>query len=577
MARWVLWLLCCMGALPAIAQYPAAPQISKDGTAVLIEDYASLPLSSLRLEGPYPAPFDPKGQLGKSNMLVSEPAAAPVAAARVFVVEQNGILYVLDKKTRAFTPYLDFGKIFARFNTDPNLGMGLVAMAFDPAYAKNGKFYTIHTENPARSEPVAPSNAAHPALDLSNHRTTPPVNVPAGETRYENIITEWRDTNIGNAAFEGTAREILRIGQNYARHPAGDLLFNPLAKPGGDDYGNLYITTGDGEAGERAGITHTIPQRLDALPGKILRITPDVSLRPKDMLSANGQYRVPSTGVNANPFVAVANARPEIFAYGLRNPHRISWDVPTNTLLVADIGNHSWEEVNIVTKGANYGWAAREGPELTFIGGPHGGRTGSQIDPPAPIPTPDALAVAGLDKPVTPLYPVAAFSHRDGIAIGSGYAYRGKLMPQLEGKYLFTDIASGRLFYTDFKQMLDARTTTPAKLAPINEIQVVYRDPQDAGKGAVNRRMFDIVADTYVRKGGVRSGKCVLPDGSSNVKGVITCGSRGHGNDPEGVPWGGGRADVRLAVDGDGELYLMSKSDGMIRKLASVVAPPPGR
>lgn len=579
--RWVAWLgtVFCLyaGLLPAMAQYPAKPQVHKDGTAVLIEDYASLPLSSLRLDGVYPAPFDPKGQLGKSNMLLSEPAGAPRATERLFVPEQNGILYILDKKTRAFTPYIDFGKVFARFTTDPNLGMGLVAIQFDPAYAKNGKFYTVHTENPARKDTVAPSNAAHPALDLSKHATTPPINVPAGETRYESIITEWRDTNIANDTFEGTAREIIRVGQNYARHPMGDLLFNPLARPGDDDYGNLYFGTGDGEAGERAGVTHTIPQRLDALPGKILRITPDITLRPQDKLSPNGQYRIPSTGPNANPFISVAGARAEIFAYGLRNPHRISWDTASNTLLAADIGNHSWEEVNVITRGTNYGWAEREGPELTFIGGPNGGRTASQINPPVSSPSPDVLVVEGLDKPVTPVYPVAAFSHRDGIAIGSGYVYRGKLMPPMVGKYLFTDIASGRLFYTDLKEMLNARATTPARMAVINEIQVVYRDPQHAGKGAVNRRMFDIAADTYVRRGGVRSGNCVLPDGSSNVKGVITCGSRGQGNDPDGVPWGGGRADVRLAMDGDGELYLMSKSDGMIRRLAATVSAPPAR
>ena len=88
----------------AQAQFPPAPQIKKDGTALKIEDYASLPLSSLRLEGAYPPAFDARGQLGKSNMLISEPAAAPQAAARLFVVEQNGILYTLDKKSRAFTP-----------------------------------------------------------------------------------------------------------------------------------------------------------------------------------------------------------------------------------------------------------------------------------------------------------------------------------------------------------------------------------------------------------------------------------------------------------------------------------------
>jgi hypothetical protein len=229
----------------------------------------------------------------------------------------------------------------------------------------------------------------------------------------------------------------------------------------------------------------------------------------------------------------------------------------------------------VITKGANYGWAEREGPEQTFVGGPNGGRTASQISPAAPFPSPDTLVVEGLDKPVTPVYPVAAFSHRDGIAIGSGYVYRGKLMPQLVGKYLFTDIASGRLFYADLADMLNARATTPGKMAAINEIQIVYRAPDDAGKGAVNRRMFDIVADAFLRKGGVRSGKCVLPDGSSNADGLITCGSRGQGVDPDGIPWGGGRADVRLAVDGDGELYLMSKSDGMVRKLVGTAVPPP--
>lgn len=562
------------GVAPVQAQYPASPQIRKDGTAVRIEDYASLPYSSLRLEGPYPAPIDLRGQLGKSNMLISEPAAASQAAARLFVVEQNGILYLLDKKSRAFTPYIDFGKVFPRFNTDPNLGMGLVSMVFDPDYAKNGRFYTVHTENPRRSEPAAPLNAAMPALDLSAHTITPPFNVPAGVTGYESIVTEWRDSNIGNATFEGSARELMRIGTNFARHPVGDLLFNPLARPGDADYGNLYISTGDGEAGERAGPTHPVPQRLDALPGKILRITPDITLHPQDKLAANGQYRIPSAGVNANPFVNVALAHGEIFAYGLRNPHRISWDAATNTLLANDIGDHSWEEINVIVKGGNYGWGEREGQELRFTGGPNGGRTASQIDPQPAMPAPDVLAVDGLPQPVKPLYPVAAFSHLDGIAIGSGYVYRGKLMPQMAGKYFFTDISSGRLFYTDLDAMLAARATTPQKLAPISEIQIVYQSPDDVAKGAVNRRMFDIVADAFVRKKGVRSGNCVLPDGSSNEKGVITCGGRGQGKDPDGVPWGGGRADVRLAIDGDGELYLMSKGDGMIRKLTAVVVPP---
>ncbi len=560
-------------ALPAWAQYPAAPQIVKDGTTVLIEDYASLPFSSLRLDGAYPAAIDHRGQLGKANVLVQEPADAPHARARLFVVGQNGVLYILDRQTRAFRTYIDFGRIFARFNSDPNLGMGLVSLAFHPEYAKNGRFYVVHTENPAIQAPQQPAGAALPALRLDGYQTTPAIDVPAGETRYHGIVTEWTDTNVANDTFEGTVRELIRIGTNYARHPVGDLLFNPLARPGHPDYGNLYITVGDGEAGERPGVTHTIPQRLDALPGKILRITPDLALRPADRLAENGRYRIPSGAQDPNPFLPVKSARPEIFAYGLRNPHRISWDPATNALLVSDIGNHSWEEVNVVRKGGNYGWAQREGPEQTFVGGASGGRTGSQISPPAPFPSPDVVEVEGLAQPVAPIYPVAAYSHRDGIAVGSGYVYRGKLMPRLAGKFVFSEIAYGRLFYADLVEMLAAEKT-PGKLAKIHELQVLYRDPADpAAKEPRPRRMFDIVADAFTRKGGVRTGNCVLPDGSSNAKGLIACGARGQGNDPEGVPWGGGRADVRLAVDGEGELYLMSKADGMIRRLIAAGAP----
>ena len=572
----LLLLACLLAGRPAaLAQYPAAPQLLKDGTAILLEDYASVPLGSMRFNGPYPAPIDYRGQLGKVNALRSEPAGAPQARARYFVVGQNGVLYHLNKATKEFTAYIDFGKIFPRFNTDPNLGMGVVSMEFDPAYAKNGRFYTIHTENPGSAEPAAPTNAATPGLNLNGYTTTPVINPPAGEGKWESIITEWKDTDIGNSTFEGSAREILRIGTNFARHPVADLIFNPLARPGDADYGNLYISTGDGEAGERAGVTHTIPQRLDALQGKILRITPDITLRPNDKLGANGRYRIPSTGPNANPFVSVSSARGEIYAYGLRNPHRMSWDAVTDTFIAADIGNHSWEELNIITKGTNYGWAEREGPEQTFVGGPNGGRTAGQIDPPPPFPSLDLLVVDGLEKPVAPVYPVAAYSHRDGIAMSGGFVYRGKAMPQLVGKYLFSDIASGRLFYADLAEMIAARGATN-KQAKISELQIVYKSPYDnSAQGAVNRRMFDIVADAYIAKKGVRSKNCVLPDGSSNATGVITCGSRGHGPDPYGVEYGGGRADVRLAMDGDGELYVLSKSDGMIRKIMSVVTPPP--
>jgi Glucose / Sorbosone dehydrogenase len=559
----------------ALAQYPSGHQITKDGTAVMLEDYASLPLSTLRKEGVYPPKIDFAEQLGRVNAVRSEPTDVPSSATRFFVPDDNGVLYILDKNTKKFTSYIDFGRIFPKFTTDPGYGSGLVSIALDPAYSKNGKFYTVHTEKLSISGSAAPTNTAMPSLDLAGFNITAAIDPPAGEVGFQSILVEWTDTNIENSTFEGTAREIMREGYNFALHPMGDLLFNPLARPGQADYGNLYISVGDGTSGERPGVTHTIPQRLDALPGKILRITPDITLRPADELSSNGRYRIPSTGPNANPFVSVSGARGEIYAYGLRNPHRMNWDPITNNFIVNTIGNHSWESVVIVAKGANYGWAEREGSEQEFIGGPNNGKTGSQIDPPVPFPSPDTVVVDRLMEPVTPLYPVATYSHRDGDAIGSGFVYRGKLLPQLVGKYVFTDITTGRLFYSDLAEMLAAGGIRN-KVAEIHEIQIIYKSPYETSeKAAVKRRMYDIVADAFAHKEGVGLQNTVLPGAAASVGG-FRGGILGEKKfDTYGVAYGGGRADVRLSVDGDGELYVLSKSDGMIRKIVSVVTPPP--
>lgn len=546
-------------------QYPGSFQVTKDGASIVIEDYATVPPSSLMRDKPYPAPLDPRGQVSRVNALVSEPGNAPQSAGRFFVVDQNGVIYTLDRTTRTFTPYIDVGRVFARFTNTGSLGMGIGTITFDPAYATNGKFYTNHNERPDPMRSTGPTNASLPALNLSGYTVTPVINPPVGPASYESVLIEWTDVNTRNATFEGSAREVIRVGMSYPLHPMGDMIFNPLARRGDADYGNLYIAMGDGTAGERPGVTHPIPQRLDALTGKILRITPDVSLRRADNLSANGRYRIPSTGANANPFVSVATARGEVYAYGFRNPHRLTWDTVTNTLLANDIGHRSWEEINIIVKGGNYGWGEREGPEAVFIGGPNDTKTVSQVDP-AARPSPDTVMVEGIATPVTPIYPVAAYSHREGPAIGSGFVYRGKLMPPLTGKYLFSDIVTGRIFYTDLAEM---RAAQSPKMAPVHELQVVYKAP--GASAAVNRRMFDIVAETFVRRNGTPTATAVVPGGATGT---------GSGQlDPYGQPYGGGRADVRFSLGGDGEIYILSKSDGMIRKLvgASSSSPRPGR
>ena len=234
-----------------------------------------------------------------------------------------------------------------------------------------------------------------PGLNLSGGYTTTTavVNPPAGSVARQAVLVEWTDTNSNNATFEGTAREMLRVGFHGTSHPMGDLTFNPLARPGDADYGNLYIACGDGAAGEQTDSEHTIPQQLDALQGKILRITPDLDLRPADEISANGRYRIPTTGSDPNPFVSLSlpGLKKEIYAYGFRNPHRLSWDSVSNKLIVNDIGLGSWEEVNILTKGANYGYSEREGDEQLIVGGANDGKTGSQTSPPTPFPSPDTL------------------------------------------------------------------------------------------------------------------------------------------------------------------------------------------
>jgi hypothetical protein len=285
-------------------------------------------------------------------------------------------------------------------------------------------------------------------------------------------------------------------------------------------------------------------------------------------LSINTRYRIPTTGVDPNPFATnngvftnLTGARKEIFAYGFRNCHRLMWDALSDKLIEDDIGLHSWEEVNIIHKGTNYGYAEREGTEQLFVTSTSiNGKTGSQVT--SNFPALDLLTVTGLVAQVTPTYPVANYSHRDGDAISSGFVYRGKLMPQLYGKYIFGDISTGRIFYSDLAEMIATDDNIRTNPAAVHEIQVVFDSPYDATNYPVQRRMFDIVSEEFHQRGG--SNTIVLPGGAT-----VTAG-----NDPDGIAYGGGRADIRFALGDDGEIYVLSKSDGMIRKMTSVLSPP---
>src|ERR1700680_2902756 len=170
-------------------QYPSSSQITNDGTAILVEDYANPPLSSALGDHAYPPPIDYKGMLARVNTLRSEPANAPLASARFFVADMNGNLYPLDKAAKKFTPYITFPEIFPKYATD-RFGSGVSAIVFDPNYAKNGKFYTVHVEDPARPGSPQPTNAHMPGLKLDGYAMTQVVNPPAGDDQNESGLVE---------------------------------------------------------------------------------------------------------------------------------------------------------------------------------------------------------------------------------------------------------------------------------------------------------------------------------------------------------------------------------------------------
>ena len=349
------------------------------------------------------------------------------------------------------------------------------------------------------------------------------------------MLIEWTDTNTSNATFEGSARELLRLRLNTRIHPPCDLVFNPTARPGEPEWGVLYIGSGDSGSGDSRTAIRTNPQRLDTLVGKVLRIIPDLGQHTaSSAVSQNGRYRIP----NDNPFVSTPGARAEIWAYGFRNPHRLHWAIdatnPANNRLVADsIGLHTWETVNIVHKGANYGYSRREGNQAL--------QTSNQA---GPLPADDTIPVLIGDAAtgtIAPTYPVIQYGHvpGGGDAIGSGFLYAGKAIPLLRGKYVFTDISTGHIWYADYKEMLAADDGDPRTMAERHEIKINWEKQ-------VYDTMFPIAQAAYHARGGKNR---ILP-GRALVSGE-------------------GRADANLAVDAAGELYVFTKTDGMIRALIS--------
>ena len=526
-----------LAALTAHAQQPLTLEL---------KDFATVPQTGVPL-----GKATNEMLLARVNVIREEPGGAD----RLFVADMNGPLYILDKKTKQFTKYLDFdGRddrpgLFHRLFITSGYGNGLNGFHFDPDYRRTGKFYTVHMEDPNLQVPNLPDNKAHPGLNVSGYTTTDPIATP-GDTVNEGVMIEWTDTDPANNAFEGTARELMRVRLNTRSHPMGEVTFNPFARPGDPDWRVLYCEVGDGASGEsRIVAIRPNPQRLDNLVGKIIRIIPDLKEHVStSSVSENGRYRIP----NDNPFVKTQGARPEIWAYGLRNPHRLSWAVdpsnPKRSLLIANsVGYRTWETVNIIERGANHGWPLREGNQVLV----------ADQRSHAPLPSVDKIPVqigeTVTDDVVTPKYPVIQYPHTEGggDAIGSGYVYTGKLVPELRGKYIFGDITTGRFWYADFKEMLAADADgSPATQAKYYPVKFAWDNPNDTPDGGrqVYDTMFPINEWTYHFRGGKEEHLASRQRVANQ-----------------------GRADARLAIDGNGELYIYSKSDGMIRHIVGTV------
>ncbi len=332
---------------------------------------------------------------------------------RTFVMEQRGKIHLLPRKADGMSTKLFFDiedrKPYVKDEE------GLLGMAFHPQFAKNGKFYVFYS--------------AHKPL--------------------RSIVSEFRVSKTDRNKIDlSTERKLLTIQRPFWNHDGGCILFGPNGK--------LFITHGDGGSREDP---NDNGQNLGTLLGTIMRIDVDrpTSARP---------YSIP----HDNPFVGRRGARSEIWAYGLRNVWRMSFDRANGDLWAADVGQDYWEEVNLIVKGGNYGWRPREG----FHESPKkkGGLLTTQhkhpekyIDPVIEYPHTPALAKKSKFN-----------KHGHGVSITGGYVYRGKKIPALQGAYVYSDYRTGTVWA--FKQT-GGKVTEYAEVVKPNPLRLTASFAED--------------------------------------------------------------------------------------------------
>ena len=298
---------------------------------------------------------------------------------RLFVATQRGVVHVFpnSKDAKQTKVFLNIQKKVVY--KDKQNEEGLLGMAFHPKYKTDGRFFVYYTTTDA------------PQLS---------------------VISSFRvSKDDPNSADPKSEVVLMKIKQPFWNHNGGTLAFGQA--------GYLYIALGDGGS---ANDPHRNAQNLKTLLGSVLRI--DVNHK-----SGRRNYAIPKS----NPFGGKRrSARPEIYAYGLRNVWRMSFDQKTGKLWAGDVGQNLWEEINIIVKGGNYGWNVREALHH-FV--PKGSKRPKGAD---------------ARRPKGMIDPIWEYHHDIGKSITGGHVYRGKKLPSLYGKYVYADYVSGKIWALDY-------------------------------------------------------------------------------------------------------------------------------
>lgn len=413
-------------------------------TAALLAAWTG-PALAQGLENPIPQPVKVAGppvQLELVTTGLTAPnwaTSAPGVPGVLFVVDQVGILWSVDLETGDASVFADVGPLLVplgAFGPGSYDERGFLGVAFHPSYQANGLLYTF-TSQPASG-----------AADFP---------VPLGAAAdNDGVVTEWQvpDPSDPVGGVDPTsARELLRVGEPQFNHAGGALAFGP------DDM--LYIALGDGGSADDQGDGH-VPGGNGQEPGNVLGGL--LRIDPLGGNSANGQYGIPDD----NPFFPAGGGLvggaagcldgtcDEVYAYGMRNPFRFSFDRATGDLLAGDVGQNDVEEIDLVVAGGNYGWPLMEG---SFCFDMNGQESGFVL-------APSACSQAGL------VGPIGEYDHDEGIAIVGGFVYRGGELPALRGRYVFGDFVDpdtglGRLMY------LNKKDPSPESPAKVSELRLV--------------------------------------------------------------------------------------------------------